>query len=80
MSASISLQVNGKIHQVNAHPDTPLLYVLRNDLNLKAPKFGCGSEQCNACKVLIDNVDVPSCQIPIKQVAGLEIITLEGLG
>jgi aerobic-type carbon monoxide dehydrogenase small subunit (CoxS/CutS family)/xanthine dehydrogenase molybdopterin-binding subunit B len=80
MSQALTLQVNGKSHQITADPETPLLYVLRNDLGLKGPKFGCGLEQCNACKVLIDGADVPSCQIPIKQVAGLQITTVEGLG
>ena len=76
----ITLHVNGKTHQITADPQTPLLYVLRNDLGLKGPKFGCGLEQCNACKVLIDGADVPSCQIPIQQVAELPITTVEGLG
>jgi nicotinate dehydrogenase subunit B len=80
MTDSITLLVNGKSYQVEVDPETPLLYVLRNDLNLKGPKFGCGLEQCNACKVLVDQADVPSCQLPVKQVAGLEITTVEGLG
>ncbi|MEM7346785.1 MAG: 2Fe-2S iron-sulfur cluster-binding protein, partial [Chloroflexota bacterium] len=79
-NAVISLTVNGKTYPIETHPETPLLYVLRNDLNLKGPKFGCGLEQCNACKVLIDDADVPSCDLPVKQVEGLEITTLEGLG
>lgn len=80
MTDSITLLVNGKSYQVEVDPETPLLYVLRNDLNLKGPKFGCGLEQCNACKVLVDKADVPSCQLPVKQVAELEITTVEGLG
>ena len=80
MTQTFELKVNGASHRVTVDPETPLLYVLRNDLGLKGPKFGCGLEQCNACKVLIDNNDVPSCQIPIQQVAGLEIVTIEGLG
>ncbi len=80
MSELISLQVNGQTIEVDADPETPLLYVLRNDLDLKGAKFGCGLEQCNACKVLIDKNDVPSCELPIKQAEGLEITTVEGLG
>ena len=75
----ISLLVNGERHQVELDPATPLLYVLRNDLGLKAAKYGCGTELCGACKVLVDGVDVPSCQLPIERVAGLEVTTLEGL-
>ena len=63
-----------------ADPETPLLTVLRNDLGLKGPKFGCGLEQCGSCKVLIDGTATPSCQIPIKQVVNVPIITVEGLG
>lgn len=80
MSQEITLHVNGKTHQLVLDPETPLLYVLRNDLGLKGPKYGCGSEQCGACKVLIDGTAVPSCKIPIKQVQGLPVITVEGLG
>lgn len=80
MAQTISLLVNNKMYDVTAVPDTPLLTVLRNDLGLKGPKFGCGLEQCGACKVLIDGVATPSCQIPIQQVAGLPIVTVEGLG
>jgi nicotinate dehydrogenase subunit B len=76
----IALRVNGRIHQVNVEPDTPLLYVLRNDLGLKAAKFGCGMEQCGACKVLIDGEATSSCRIPVHSVQGREITTLEGLG
>ena len=76
----ISLQVNGQAHQLELDPQTPLLYALRNDLGLKSPKYGCGVEQCGACKVLVDGVDVPSCQLSVDHAAGLEITTLEGLG
>ena len=76
---SISLVVNGEPHQFELDPATPLLYALREDLGLKAAKYGCGTELCGACKVLVDGVDVPSCQLPIERVAGLEITTLEGL-
>ena len=77
---TITLHVNGKIHQLELDPGIPLLYVLRNDLGLKAAKYGCGTELCGACKVLIDGVDAPSCQLPVSHVAGVEITTLEGLG
>ncbi len=80
MSREITLDVNGRKHQLKVDAETPLLYVLRNDLGLKGPKYGCGSEQCNACKVLVDNKDVPSCKIPVKNVLGLPIVTIEGLG
>ena len=74
-----TLRVNGEIHQLELDPDTPLLYVLRNDLELKGAKYGCGTELCGACKVLIDGSDVPTCQLPIEHVEDLEITTLEGL-
>lgn len=80
MPQKFALYVNGNIHQVAVEPETPLLYVLRNDLGLKGPKYGCGREQCGACKVLIDGTAVPSCQMPVKQAAGLKIVTIEGLG
>jgi aerobic-type carbon monoxide dehydrogenase small subunit (CoxS/CutS family) len=80
MTQEIILHVNGQTHQITADPETPLLYVLRNDLGLKGPKFGCGLEQCSVCKVLVDGADVPSCQLPIHRVAGLQITTVEGLG
>ena len=76
----ITLHVNGETHALALDPRTPLLYALRNDLRLKAPKYGCGVEQCGACKVLIDGADVPSCQLPVEHVAGLQITTVEGLG
>jgi nicotinate dehydrogenase subunit A len=72
--------VNGTVRSVPAEPDTPLLYVLRNDLELNGAKFGCGLAQCGACTVLIDNVPVRSCSTPINAVVGKDIITLEGLG
>jgi nicotinate dehydrogenase subunit B len=80
MLQEISLKVNGRTHHLTIDPETPLLYVLRQELGLSGPKYGCGSEQCGACKVLVDGQDVPSCQLPVKQVAGLEITTVEGLG
>ncbi|MCY3918122.1 MAG: molybdopterin-dependent oxidoreductase [Chloroflexi bacterium] len=78
-SETITLQVNGETRQLDIDPETPLLYALRNDLGLKSAKYGCGTELCGACKVLVDGVDVPSCQLPVSHLAGLEITTLEGL-
>lgn len=80
MTATIDLNVNGQTHRLDVDPDAPLLQVLRNDLGLKAAKFGCGLEQCGACKVLIDGQAVPSCATPVAAVANTEITTLEGLG
>jgi len=77
---TIRLAVNGRIHEVDAAPDTALLYVLRNDLELNGPKFGCGLGECGACTVLIDGVAARSCVIPISGCIGREILTLEGLG
>ena len=80
MSESFTLRVNGKGHKVTAEPDTPLLYVLRNDLGLKSPKYGCGLEQCGACNVIIDGKKTFSCTARVKESAGKDITTLEGLG
>ena len=80
MPQEITLKVNGGIHRVLVEPDTPLLYVLRNDLGLKGAKFACGLEQCGACKIIIDGQAVPSCRIPVQSVQGCEITTIEGLG
>jgi nicotinate dehydrogenase subunit A len=76
----VRLNVNGEVHSVAAEPDTPLLYVLRNDLGLNAAKFGCGLGQCGACTVLADGAPVRSCITPIGVLGQLEITTLEGLG
>ena len=77
--ARINLRVNGKTHTVDVEPATPLLYVLRNDLDLSGPKFGCGLGQCGACTVLIGGEAVRSCIRPVSQAQNLEITTLEGL-
>jgi nicotinate dehydrogenase subunit A len=74
------LTVNGRNHDVDAAPDTALLYVLRNDLELNGPKYGCGLGECGACTVLIDGVAARSCVIPLEGCAGRDILTLEGLG
>ena len=76
----ITLNVNGKDHQVDSDPITPLLYVLRNDLELNGAKFGCGLGQCGVCTVLLDDQPIFSCQVPISVLAGRRITTLEGLG
>lgn len=76
----IRLNVNGRIHDVNADPGTPLLYVLRNDLELNGPKYGCGLGECGTCAVLIDGVAARSCVIPISGCVQRAIVTLEGLG
>jgi nicotinate dehydrogenase subunit A len=79
--AMLALPVNGSARQVEADdPNTPLLYVLRNDLGLTGTKFGCGLAQCGACTVLVDGRAVRSCMAPAKAVAGQEIVTIEGLG
>jgi aerobic-type carbon monoxide dehydrogenase small subunit (CoxS/CutS family) len=77
--AAITLRVNGKTQTVDVEPSTPLLYVLRNDLDLHGPRFGCGLGQCGACTVLIKGEAVRSCIRPVSQVQGAEITTLEGL-
>jgi aerobic-type carbon monoxide dehydrogenase small subunit (CoxS/CutS family) len=77
--ASFSLTVNGTSHTVDVEPATPLLYVLRNDLNLQGPRFGCGLGQCGACTVLVKGEAVRSCIRPISTLAGASITTLEGL-
>ena len=76
----VRLTVNGRTSEVDAAPDTPLLYVLRNDLELNGPKFGCGLGECGTCAVLIDGVAARACVIPIEGCIGREIVTLEGLG
>ena len=76
----IRLNVNGKSSEVDAAGDTALLYVLRNDLALNGPKYGCGLGECGTCTVLIDGVAARSCVIPIEGCVGRDIVTLEGLG
>jgi isoquinoline 1-oxidoreductase subunit alpha len=77
--ASISLRVNGKSHTIDVDPATPLLYVLRNDLDLQGPRFGCGLGQCGACTVIIKGEAVRSCIRPVSTVQGADVTTLEGL-
>jgi nicotinate dehydrogenase subunit A len=76
----IALDVNGKRHDVDVDPDTPLLYVLRGELGLNAAKFGCGLGQCGACTVMVDGKAVFSCITPLSALAGRKVLTVEGLG
>jgi nicotinate dehydrogenase subunit A len=80
MPERIALDVNERMRQVEVEPDTPLLWVLRNDLGLTAAKFGCGLEQCGACKVIVDGEAVYSCREPVESFVGRRITTLEGIG
>jgi nicotinate dehydrogenase subunit A len=80
MNERFSLNVNGKIHAVEADGEMPLLYALRNDIGLNNPRFGCGLAQCGACTVHLDGQPVRSCVIPLSAVGGGKIVTLEGLG
>jgi len=77
---SVTLNVNGQDQAVDADPDTPLLYVLRNDLKLNAAKYGCGLGQCGACTVIVDGKPIFSCLTPISLLAGRKIRTVESLG
>jgi nicotinate dehydrogenase subunit A len=77
---TISLKVNGGVHAVDVDPETPLLYVLGDELHLRGPKFGCGLGQCGACTVLMNGHAVRSCVTPVSEVNHAEIVTLEGLG
>jgi nicotinate dehydrogenase subunit A len=74
------VEVNGEQREVAAGPDTPLLYVLRNDLGLPGTRFGCGSGQCGACFVLVDGRAMASCDLPVSFVSGKRVTTIEGLG
>jgi aerobic-type carbon monoxide dehydrogenase small subunit (CoxS/CutS family) len=76
----VTLKVNGREHQVDTDPDTPLLYVLRDDIKLNAAKFGCGLGQCGACTVIVDGKAVLSCVTPMILLEGKQVTTLEGLG
>ncbi|WP_028351965.1 (2Fe-2S)-binding protein [Bradyrhizobium murdochi] len=76
----MTLKVNGREHQVDAEADTPLLYVLRDDLKLNAAKYGCGLGQCGSCTVIVDGKAVLSCVMPMVLLEGKQVTTLEGLG
>jgi aerobic-type carbon monoxide dehydrogenase small subunit (CoxS/CutS family) len=77
--ADFNIMVNGMVRSVGATPDTPLLYVLTNEYELKGPRFGCGLAQCGSCSVLVDGVETRSCVTPVTNVVGKSVTTLEGL-
>ena len=79
MAQDLTIRVNEQTHTVEASPDTPLLYVLSNELQLNGPRFGCGLAQCGSCSVLADGVEIRSCVTPISAVQGKSITTLEGI-
>ena len=79
MKESVVLRVNGKAHTLNIDPSTPLLYVLRNQLELNGPKYGCGLQQCGSCMVLLDGKAQPSCMTTVKSATAHVITTLEGI-
>lgn len=78
--SSISLKVNGHVYTVDVDPETPLLYVLSDELHLRGPKFGCGMAQCGTCTVMIQGETVRSCVMPVSAIKEREVTTLEGLG
>jgi nicotinate dehydrogenase subunit A len=80
MATTLRINVNGKLSRVSASADTPLLYVLRNDLGLHGPRFGCGLAQCGACTVHLNGKAIRSCVTPVASVVGQQVVTLEGLG
>jgi nicotinate dehydrogenase subunit A len=80
MPPTFRLNVNGAVHTVTAEGDTPLLYVLRNDLGLNGSKFGCGLGQCGACTALLNGAAIRTCVIPLSAVGNASVVTLEGLG
>src|SRR5215813_3126463 len=79
MSPEVTLNVNGSDHVVSASPDTPVLYVLRNELKLTGPRLGCGMAQCGSCAVLLDGEEIRACVTPLSYVAGKKLTTIEGL-
>jgi len=79
MASTLKIKVNGLVHSVTASLDTPLLYVLHNELHLHGPRFGCGLAQCGACSVLLDGKEIRSCVTPVAAVSGRSVTTLEGL-
>src|SRR3954464_885299 len=79
MASKLKIKVNGLVHNVTASLDTPLLYVLHNELHLHGPRFGCGLAQCGACSVLLDGKEIRSCVTPVAAVSAKAITTLEGL-
>src|SRR5262249_12379719 len=79
MASKLRIRVNGLVHSVSASLDTPLLYVLHNELHLHGPRFGCGLAQCGACSVLLDGKEIRSCVTAVAAVSGKKVATLEGL-
>ncbi len=79
MAQELNIRVNEEDRQITASPDTPLLYVQMNELELNGPRFGCGLAQCGSCSVLVDGVEIRSCVTPVSQIVGKSITTLEGL-
>jgi aerobic-type carbon monoxide dehydrogenase small subunit (CoxS/CutS family) len=79
MADGLKISVNGRERPVTASPDTPLLYVLMNELELRGPRFGCGLAQCGSCSVLVDGAEVRACVTPVSSVVGKSVTTLEGL-
>ncbi|SFR46833.1 (2Fe-2S)-binding protein [Litoreibacter janthinus] len=77
---TVSLTINGKLYEISSEPDTPLIYVLRDELGLKGTKLGCGLEQCGACAVLIDGQAVLSCVSAVEAFKGKEVTTIEAIG
>jgi nicotinate dehydrogenase subunit A len=77
---AIILNVNGSDREIAAEPETPLLYALRNDLQLKGARYGCGAGLCGACMVIVDGTAVQSCDVPVSAVVGKQITTIEGIG
>ncbi|GAB6386907.1 (2Fe-2S)-binding protein [Stutzerimonas marianensis] len=77
---TLALEVNGQVHKLKVDPSTPLLYVLRNELGLKGPKFGCGLGECGACTVLVDGAPVRSCLLPAASFVDRQVVSVEGLG
>ena len=80
LAREIELNLNGRACTVRTEENTPLLYVLRNDCNLKGTRFGCGAGQCGSCHVMVDGVSLPSCDTPVWSVEGKQVVTVEGLG
>jgi len=76
----MQISVNGETHQVDVTPDMPLLWVLRDELGITGPKYGCGVAQCGACTVHVDGEAVRSCQMPVGDLEGAQVTTIEGLG
>src|SRR5438093_2173940 len=79
MPNELKIRVNERVWTIDTPPDTPLLYVLMNDLNLQGPRFGCGLGQCGSCSVLVNGVETRSCRTPVSAVEGKSVTTLEGL-